>query len=381
LLAITYGLVDSRLSGNLVSHGPGLGSTTGSGQVTALPSIADSRRVQQTADLHLLLIQSGIALAIMAAVALALGWLTAGRALRPLRAITATTRQISDRNLHERLALTGPRDELTDLADTIDALLARLDAAFDSQRRFVANASHELRTPLMLTQTLLQVALADPALTLGSLRAACQEVLAGCKEQDRLIGALLTLARSQRGLNHREPLDLAEITRHALRARQRGATAGGLRVDADLRPAPAAGDPPLAEILISNLLENAVQHNIPGGRIQVTTGEWRDRATFTVSNTGPPVPADQVQRLLEPFQRLDGKRGRGHEGFGLGLSIVAAIADAHDATLSLRPCPGGGLAIEAAFPATGKKAAAQASVPSAASSPAGQRRGKIVLHR
>ncbi|HEY6788551.1 MAG TPA: HAMP domain-containing sensor histidine kinase [Trebonia sp.] len=362
LLAITYGLADSRLSGNLVSQGPGRGSATGSGAVTAPPAVADSMRSQQAADLHQLLIQSGIALAIMAAVALALGWLTAGRALRPLRAITATTRQISERNLHERLALTGPRDELTDLADTIDGLLARLDAAFDSQRRFVANASHELRTPLMLTQTLLQVALADPALTLGSLRAACQEVLAGCKEQDRLIGALLTLARSQRGLNHREPLDLAEITRHALHARQRGATARGLRVDADLRPAPAVGDPPLAEILISNLLENAIQYNIPGGRIQVTTGEWRDRATFTVSNTGPPVPAGQVQRLLEPFQRLDGKRGHDHEGLGLGLSIVAAIADAHDATLSVRPCSAGGLAIEVAFPVTAQVIPAEASL-------------------
>ena len=217
----------------------------------------------------------------------------------------------------------------------------------------------------MLTQTLLQVALADPALTLGSLRAACQEVLAGCKEQDRLIGALLTLARSQRGLSHREPLDLAEITRHALRARQRGIPARGLRVDADLRPASAAGDPPLAEILISNLLENAIQYNIPGGRIQVTTSERRDRATLTVSNTGPPVPEDQVQRLLEPFQRLDGKRGHDHEGLGLGLSIVAAIADAHDATLSVRPCPAGGLAIEVAFPVTARKAAAQASGPSA----------------
>lgn len=353
LLGVTYGLVESRLSGNLVSQGPGLGGTTGSGPVTAPPSVADSMRVQQAADLHLLLVQSGIALAIMVAVALALGWLTAGRALRPLRVITATTRQISNHNLHERLALAGPRDELTDLADTIDGLLARLDAAFDSQRRFVANASHELRTPLMLTQTLLQVSLADPALTFGSLRAACQEVLACCKEQDRLIGALLTLARSQRGLSHREPLDLAEIARHALHARQRGATARGLRVDADLRPAPAAGEPALAEILISNLLDNAIQYNIPGGRIQVTTGEWRGLATLTVSNTGPPVPADQVRRLLEPFQRLDGKRGHDHEGFGLGLSIVAAIADAHGATCSVRPCPDGGLAIDVAFPVTG----------------------------
>jgi signal transduction histidine kinase len=306
-------------------------------------------RAQQAADLHQLLIQSGIALAIMAAAALLLGWLTAGRILRPLRAITAATRRISDRNLHERLALAGPRGELTDLADTIDSLLARLDAAFGSQRRFVANTSHELRTPLMLTQTLLQVALADPAISLGSLRAACQEVLAACKEQGRLIQALFTLARSQRGLDHREPLDLADITRQVLHARQQEATIRGLRVDAALGPAPAAGDPSLAEILISNLLDNAIRHNVPGGHIQVTTGTHDNQATLTVANTGPHVPADQARRLLEPFQRLDRKRGHDHEGLGLGLSIVAAIADAHDATLSVRPRPAGGLAIEVAF--------------------------------
>jgi signal transduction histidine kinase len=358
LLAITYGLVDSRLPGNLVSQGPGHGSTTGSGLVTAPPAVANAMRAQHAADLHQLFIQSGIALAIMVAVALALGWLAAGRTLRPLRIITAATRQISDRNLHERLALTGPRDELTDLAGTIDGLLARLDAAFDSQRRFVANASHELRTPLMLIQTLLQVALADPAITLGSLRSACQEVLAACKEQDRLIRALLTLARSQRGLDHREPLDLAEITGHALHARQREATADGLRFDAALGPAPAVGDPSLAMILISNLIENAIRHNIPGGHIQITTGTRVGQATLTVANTGPHVPADQARRLLEPFQRLDGKRGHDHEGLGLGLSIVAAIADAHDATLSVRPRPSGGLAIEVAFRLTANKAVA-----------------------
>jgi signal transduction histidine kinase len=362
LLAITYGLIDSRLTSDLVSQGPARGAT-GTGPVTAPPPVAESLHAQQAADLHQFLIQSGIALAIMAAAAMALGWLTAGRALRPLRVITAATRRISDRNLNERLALAGPRDELTDLGDTIDGLLARLDAAFDSQRRFVANASHELRTPLMLTQTLLQVALADPALTLGALRDACQEVLATCKEQDRLIRALLTLARSQRGLGHREPLDLAEITRHALHARQREAMASGLRVDATLSPAPAVGDPPLAEILISNLIENAIQHNIPDGYIQVTTGTRAGRATLTVANTGPHVPADQARRLLEPFQRLDGRHGHGHEGLGLGLSIVAAIADAHDATLSVRLRPSGGLSIEVAFRLTTNKGAAQTSIP------------------
>ena len=362
LLAVTYGLVDSRLTSDLVSHSPAQGAT-GSGPVTAPPSVAESLRAQQAADLHQLLIQSGSALAIMAVAALALGWLTAGRTLRPLRVITAATRRISDRNLHERLALPGPRDELTDLADTIDGLLARLDAAFESQRRFVANASHELRTPLMLTQTLLQVALADPALTLGSLRATCQEVLAACKEQDRLIRALLILARSQRGLDHREPLDLAETTMHALHARQQEATSRGLRVDAALGPAPATGDPPLLEILISNLLENAIRHNIPGGHIQIATGTRDGHATLAVANTGPHVPADQAGRLLEPFQRLDGKRGQDREGLGLGLSIVAAIADAHDATLSVRPRPSGGLAVEVAFHPTSDKAAAQTGHP------------------
>jgi signal transduction histidine kinase len=308
-------------------------------------------RAQQTADLHLFLIQSGIALAIMAGAAMALGWLTAGRTLRPLRAITAATRRISDRNLHERLALAGPRDELTDLAGTIDGLLARLDAAFGAQRRFVANASHELRTPLMLTQTLLQVALADPAVTLGSLRAACQDALAACKDQDRLIHALLTLARSQRGLDHTEPLDLAAIAGQTLRAREQEAAARNLHTGTDLGPALIAGDPSLAEILVSNLLENAIRHNIAGGHIQITTGTRDGQATLTVANTGPHVPADQARLLLEPFRRLDRNRDHRQEGLGLGLSIVAAIADAHHASLSVRPCSSGGLAIDVTFPA------------------------------
>jgi len=349
LLTVSYVLDDGQLSRLRVSSGPASSHRAG-GPVHAPSPVADSLQTQVTHDLHEILVQSGIALAIMAVVSVALGLLMAGRTLRPLRAMTAATRRISERNLHERLALTGPSDELKDLADTIDGLLARLDTAFDSQRRFVANASHELRTPLMLTQTLLQVALADPAITLGSLQAACQEVLLTCKEQDRLIQALLTLARGQRGLDHREPLDLAEITRHVLRTREPEAAARGVRVAATLSPATTTGDPRLVEILVANLIENATRHNVPGGCIRVEVGACQAHAVLTVANTGPHVPAGQVERLLQPFQHLDSERGHAREGLGLGLSIVAAIAAAHGATLSVHPQPAGGLAVEVRFP-------------------------------
>jgi signal transduction histidine kinase len=349
LLAITYVLVDNRLSSPLRTSGgsPPLGGT--SGIVTAPAPTRNAFRAQQAADLHQFLVQSSIALAIMAVVSVGLGWLMAGRTLRPLRAMTTTTRRISEHNLHERLALDGPDDELKDLGDTIDGLLARLEAAFDSQRRFVANASHELRTPLMLTQTLLQVALADPEITLDSLRAACEEVIDVGKEQAQLIEALLTLARSQRGLDHRETLDLADITDQVLRPHQSGTTTRRLRIDSSLTNTPISGDRRLVEILVSNLLENAIRHNVPDGHIHVAVGSDRTKAALTVSNTGVPVPADQIERLLQPFQHLDGQRSGDHPGLGLGLSIVAAIADVHDATLSVKPRPDGGLTVQVSF--------------------------------
>ena len=349
LLAITYGLVDNRLSTLRVSSGHGPGGGVSGGRVHASSSATTSLRAQQASDLRQLLIQSGIALAIMAVVSVALGWLMAGRSLRPLRDMTAATRRISERNLHERLAFTGPSDELKDLADTIDGLLGRLDTAFESQRRFVANASHELRTPLMLTQTLLQVALADPAITIDSLGDACQEVLLACKEQDRLIQALLTLARGQRGIDHREPFDLAEITRRVMHVRGPEAAASRVRIDAALNQAPVTGDPRLAEILVSNLVENALRHNIAGGHIRVAVGACQAGAALTVSNSGPQVPADQVERLLQPFQHLDGQPGHHRGGFGLGLSIVAAIAAAHGASVAVNPLPAGGLSVEVRF--------------------------------
>ena len=307
---------------------------------------------QHAHEMHQLLIRSGIALAIMAAVSIALGWLVAGRVLRPLRRITEVTRDISATNLHERLALAGPDDELKELADTIDGLLARLEGAFDAQRRFVANASHELRTPLTLMRALLQMTLTDPDATLDSFRATCQDVLAEGERQERLIGALLVLARSERGLDHREPFDLAGVSDNVLLTLQAKADRLGVRVEASIQPAPTNGDARLAEQLVTNLVDNALRHNVTDGRVDVATGVRAGWAFVSVTNTGPVVPAQEVGRLFQPFQRLGADSTDHGDSLGLGLSIVAAIADAHTATITARAQPHGGLHIGVAFPTT-----------------------------
>jgi signal transduction histidine kinase len=294
---------------------------------------------------------SVIALGEMTVVSVAAGWLVAGRVLRPLRVMTATTRRISADNLHERLAFRGPGDELKDLADTVDALLGRLDGAFAAQRRFVANASHELRTPLTLTRALIEAALSDPAATAGTFRSACQEVLAAGEQQEHLIEALLTLARSQRGLSHHDPVDLHDIATDVLRALEPEAATWRVTVDDGISPASLLGDARLIERLVSNLIQNGLRYNMPGGVVQVTTGMRGRRAFLAVANTGPVVAAEDIGRLLQPFQRLHTGRTSQHDGHGLGLSIIAAIARAHDARLSVRPAAGGGLDIGITFPA------------------------------
>jgi signal transduction histidine kinase len=350
LVAISYLLIKNRFQNFRATTGGPIGPSS-LGAPTRAPSrsVADGLRAQQNSDLHQFLLQSLIALAVMAVVSVLLGWLIAGRALHPIRTMTARARRISERNLHERLALAGPDDELKHLGDTIDGLLARLEAAFDSQRNFVANASHELRTPLMLEQTMLQVALADPHLTLDSLRATCQDVLAAGKGQERLIQALLTLARSQRGIDQHQPVDLAEITERELDLRRPAISARNLHTNVVLNPAPVAGDEQLIRVLLSNVVENAIHHNRPGGAIDVEVGNHQGGSSLTISNTGRPVAAEETDRLLQPFQRLHGDRSC-HDGLGLGLSIVAAIATAHDATLALTARPSGGLSITVAFP-------------------------------
>jgi signal transduction histidine kinase len=318
-------------------------------QVTALSDRAHS------INSHGLPAAVAVVLGLTAIASLILGWLLAGRILRPLRKITTAARSISEDDLGRRLAIPGPANELTDLADTIDALLARLQAAFDAERQFVANASHELRTPLTLERALLEVALADPAATAATLRSTCEEVLVTGQEQERLIEALLTLARSQRGLDHRDPFDLAEITTRVLNARSPRAQALALDVTAELGSAPATGDPSLAERLIANLTDNALSYNVPGGQVEVSTGTRNGHAFLLMANTGPPVRAGQIQRLLQPFQRLNPDRADEPGRSGLGLSIVAAIAKAHDAVLSVHPGNHGGLSVEVTFaaPATG----------------------------
>jgi signal transduction histidine kinase len=306
---------------------------------------------RQPADVfHQLLVTSLLALGIMAVVSIGLGWLVAGRVLRPLRTITAAARDISASSLHQRLALDGPDDELRELGTTFDGLLGRLEGSFEAQRQFVANASHELRTPLARQRTVAEVALSDPEATVESLRSSHERVLAAGAQQERLIEALLTLARSARGLAHRETFDLATVTESALANRRSELEEHGLRLEATLDPAPAFGDPHLAERLVANLIDNAVKHNVSEGSVQVATLTAGSHATITVVNTGPAVPPEEVERLRRPFQRLDGDRAADRDGVGLGLSIADAIARAHGGELTLRAQADGGLAVEARLP-------------------------------
>jgi len=304
---------------------------------------------QRAADSHELLIDSGIALGIVAVLALAVGWLLAGRMLRPIRTITRTAQRISSASLHERLAMSGPEDELKELGDTLDDLFDRLEASFEAQRQFAANASHELRTPLARQRALIQVALADPHADLASLRAAHERVLASEQHLEQMIDALLTLTRGQAGLERRERIDLAAVASHALRAREAELVERGLEVRARLAPAPTAGDSRLLERLVSNLIDNAIRHNTAAGHIEIDTGADGRGAFVAIANTGPPIPPGEVERLFQPFQRLSGARTRHSGGHGLGLSIVAAIAEAHGARLSARPRAQGGLTVEVSF--------------------------------
>jgi signal transduction histidine kinase len=291
-------------------------------------------------------------LAALAAIALAstwLGWIVAGRALRPVHAITAAARRASEENLGERIALTGPDDELKELADTFDAMLGRLDAAFASQRRFVANASHELRTPLTVMRTAIDVTLAKPGRTPAQLEAMAVEVRHAADRAEALIEALLTLARSDRGAGPAEALDVAVLAEDALDAAGPAIRAHPVSVQASLEPAPALGDPVLVERLVTNLIDNAIRHNVPDGWVQVATGTRAGMAFIDVANGGPLISAELGPSLFEPFRRLSDRAGS-PDGTGLGLSIVRSVAIAHRGEATARPLPAGGLEVSVWLP-------------------------------
>ncbi len=307
---------------------------------------------QRATDSHQLLVISAIALGIVAVLALLVGWLLAGRMLQPIRTITRTARRISATNLHQRLALDGPQDELKELGDTLDGLFARLEGAFEAQQRFVANASHELRTPLTAERNLLQVALDDPATSNAEWRSTAEELLASNGEQADLIDALLTLASSEGGLSECEPVDFAPLVEATLAGLQSDVARLEIRVDDETTTqAPFDGDARLIELLVVNLLTNAVRHNTPGGRVEIETGVQEGQAFLSVTNTGPVIPSAEVERLFQPLQRLDPRRAIHKDGHGLGLSIVRAIASAHGASITADPLPDGGLSVCVSVPA------------------------------
>jgi signal transduction histidine kinase len=308
---------------------------------------------QHSADVDRVRAGAWISLVLTAAASAVLGWFVAGRVLRPLRQMTIAARTISAGNLHERLGLTGPGDEFKQLGDAFDELLARLEASFAAQRRFVANAAHELRTPLTLERTLLQVALADPSATTRSLRATCGELLAVGREQEALIDALLTLAAGQRGLDARLPVDLAVAAGVVVDSARPEAARRGLSVTVALETAGTSGDPTLIERLIGNLVDNAIGYNEPGGAVEIRTELVGPHAMLAIANTGPHVPADEIDRLFEPFQRVARERTTSDRHRGLGLSIVRAIATAHDGTVTAESRPDGGLIVTVSIPARG----------------------------
>jgi signal transduction histidine kinase len=282
------------------------------------------------------------------------GYLLAKQALRPIAKVTQLAQQLSTETLDQRIHLGGPDDELRELADTFDAMLARLDAAFDSQRLFVANASHELRTPLTVIRTELDVTLSDPKASKEELRRMGQDALIATERAQRLVGSLLVLARLQAGvsseLETREPVNLADMVPGVLESIRAEAAARRITVEDDVEPAHTVGDPYLLERLIGNLVENAVRHNVDGGWLRLSCGETADRAWLHVSNGGAVIPSGDVEGLFEPFRR--GKVRTGSRGAGLGLAIVRLIVEAHHGRVQAAAPPFGGLALRIDLPRT-----------------------------
>jgi signal transduction histidine kinase len=338
----------------------------GPGGILPEPVTPDGRKVSdvlqevtnsyRSKTLHELVVKSLQALGLMALLSVGFGWAISGRVLAPLHRMTATARKLSEENLHERIALDGPDDELKELADTFDAMLARLEAAFESQKRFVANASHELRTPLSIMRTEVDVALADPHAGPAEFRRMGEVVRRATERSDALIDGLLLLARSDRGPSAMDRVDLAALAEEALAQSAAEAAAAGVETTSQFDPAPASGDTALLGRLAGNLIENAIRHNESGGRLEVVTGPAPDgdEVRLAVTNSGPVIDPAEVDGLFEPFRRLGADRvtAGGARGAGLGLSIVRSVVAAHGGRIAARPRLGGGLVVEVFLPRT-----------------------------
>jgi signal transduction histidine kinase len=311
---------------------------------------------QRHLTLSHLLDYSLITLAVVIALAAILGWIAAGRALRPLHRITAAARAASEQNLSARVALQGPHDELHELAETFDEMLGRLQAAFEAQKRFIANASHELRTPLAVMRATVDVVLDNPDSTPADLRDMATDIRAAVDHAENLIAALLLIARNERGLTAHDNIDLATLAEDVLD----NATLGDRQVHATLEPAAISGDGVLAERLIANLVDNAIRYNAPRGDIWITTQTTATSSQLTVANTGPLVSPADAARIFQPFQRLNHHTSQ--DGFGLGLAIVASIATIHNGSATADPRNDGGLTITVTFPSAEPKSIARPSV-------------------
>ncbi|WP_225993200.1 sensor histidine kinase [Actinomadura rudentiformis] len=305
-------------------------------------------------DLSQLLAAAGFALAFMAVVSLVLGWLVPGRFLRILRTITTSARQISATNLHERLNLPGPADELKELGDTFDDLLARLERSFEFERRFVANASHELRTPLATMRASLDVAMAKPGPLHQQTVTLADRIRHELDHVDRLLESFLTLARAQHApVADESTLALGDVAAAALELRGDVTAELELQVDRETSPeARVRGSETLLSRLVENVVDNAVTHNVPGGWVRVRTAARGSVAELVVENGGPVFAQEDLAGLTQPFRRLAADRTGSDRGSGLGLSIVDAIAEVHGGTLALLALPGGGLRVTVTLPLT-----------------------------
>jgi len=355
LIALTYALVRRSLNTQ-----PRIGITLPSGTSDPYPvdpatlsGILDELHAQ---TLSKVLTQSAIALAIVTLLAAVLGWLVAARILRPIRAVSATAQRLSAENLSERVPVSGPADELATLAQTINSMLDRIqsgitdrDRLLDAQRMFVANAAHELRTPLTTMRTAIDVTLDDQPST-QELLAMAADVSTAIDQSQRTLGGLLILARSQTGPIKQRLVDLGELAAGIIdTVRDRAATLD-IALRTDLQPAPITGEPVLLDRMVSNLVDNALRYNLSGGHVALTTGVAATHATLRVSNTGQRIEPDEAGRLFEPFVRGVANRTRTDNGSGLGLSIVRAVALAHQGQLSITARPTGGMDITLRFP-------------------------------